>query len=246
MNRNNFYDNIVFILLFAYLIIIMAAFCGFLASRTRVVKNEESSSKYELITTSTTTNKETTTALTTSCTDFTTKATTDHSTKETEITVHSDIGCTYTEERLRTTMSTSCTSTNTIIDTITTEQTYRTNDTIDEISYVKTFSRGTYYCYGGEAIGGSGRQLISCSVGDGGVKGSIASSYLYNIYGYNYNNHRTIVYLEVSGYQDMNGYYYLDDSDAGNPDVIDFFYIFAYECPFSNQGIVEVNCYIVN
>lgn len=44
----------------------------------------------------------------------------------------------------------------------------------------------------------------------------------------------------------MNGYYYLDDSDAGNPNVIDFYYIYASNCPFRNQGVVQVECWIVN
>ena len=42
----------------------------------------------------------------------------------------------------------------------------------------------------------------------------------------------------------MNGYYYLDDSDVGNPNVIDFFYINSSECPFRNAGVVYVDCYI--
>lgn len=119
-------------------------------------------------------------------------------------------------------------------------------DTSSNMSFVKTFSRGTYYCYGGPRRGGSGRQLISCGCGNGTVKGSIASSYLYRNFGYNYNGKRTMVYLEISGYPAMNGYYYLDDSDAGNPNVIDFFYITSSECLFRNQGVVSVNCYIVN
>lgn len=119
-------------------------------------------------------------------------------------------------------------------------------DTPSNMSFVKVFSRGTYYCYGGPRRGGSGRQLISCGCGNGTVKGSIASSYLYRNYGYNYNGKRTMVYLEISGYSAMNGYYYLDDSDAGNPNVIDFFYITSSECLFRNQGVVSVNCYIVN
>lgn len=119
-------------------------------------------------------------------------------------------------------------------------------DTPSNMSFVKVFSRGTYYCYGGPRQGGSGRQLISCGCGNGTVKGSIASSYLYRNYGYNYNGKRTMVYLEISGYPAMNGYYYLDDSDAGNPNVIDFFYITSSECLFRNQGVVSVNCYIVN
>lgn len=116
----------------------------------------------------------------------------------------------------------------------------------ENMTYVKQFTRGTYYAYGTSCYGGSGRYLIDCSYGEGDVKGSIASSYLYNNYGYNYNGKRTKVYLEIEGYSDMNGYYYLDDSDAGNSEVIDFFYIYGGNCQFQNQGVVNVNCYIVS
>ena len=113
------------------------------------------------------------------------------------------------------------------------------------LTYIKHFSRGTYYAYGCEKYGGSGRYLYDCSYGDGnGIKGSIASSYLYSNYGYNYNGERTKVYLEVNGYPDMNGWYYLDDSDAGNWEVIDFFYIYGSNCQFQYQGVVEVDAYI--
>lgn len=112
-----------------------------------------------------------------------------------------------------------------------------------ELTYVKHFSRGTYYAYGGARNGGSGRVLIDCSCGDGDVKGSIASSYLYNNYGYNVDG-RTKVYLEIEGYSDINGWYYLDDSDAGNSEVIDFFYYYDSNCQFQCQGVVQVDCYI--
>ena len=115
-----------------------------------------------------------------------------------------------------------------------------------ELTYVKPFTRGTYYAYGGPRNGGSQRQLIDCSIGDGTVKGSIASSYLYQNYGYNYNGKRTTVYLEIEGYSQMSGYYYLDDCDAGNSNVIDFFFLYESNCPFKEQGIVQVDCYIVN
>lgn len=115
-----------------------------------------------------------------------------------------------------------------------------------ELTYVKRFTRGTYYAYGGPRKGGSQRQLIDCSIGDGTVKGSIASSYLYRNYGYNYNGKRTMVYLEIEGYSQMSGYYYLDDCDAGNSNVIDFFFLYESNCPFKEQGIVQVDCYIVN
>ena len=114
----------------------------------------------------------------------------------------------------------------------------------DGLTYLKRFSRGTYYAYGCECYGGSGRYLYDCSYGDGNsIKGSVASSYLYNTLGYNYNGERTKVYLEVNGYQNMDGWYYVDDSDAGNHNVIDFFYIYGSNCPFRNQGVVEVDCY---
>ena len=114
------------------------------------------------------------------------------------------------------------------------------------MTYVKNFTRGTYYAYGGPRIGGSQRQLIDCSIGDGTVKGSIASSYLYGNYGYNYNGKRTMVYLEIENYSQMNGYYYLDDCDAGNSNVIDFYFLYESNCPFQEQGVVQVDCYIVN
>lgn len=125
------------------------------------------------------------------------------------------------------------------------------NGTVDNadgypMTYVKNFSRGTYYAYGYQCTGGSGRALIDCLYGSGGVKGSIASSYLYRNYGYNYNGKRTMVYLEISGYPSMNGYYYLDDSDAGNPNVIDFYYTYNSNCQFQYQGVVSVDCYIVS
>lgn len=123
---------------------------------------------------------------------------------------------------------------------------YNTTDIIN-YTYVKEFSRGTYYSYNKPVYGGSGRSLIDCSYGtDNNVKGSIASSYLYNNYGYNYNDKRTMVYLKINGYESMNGYYYLDDSDEGNSEVIDFYYHYASNCPFQYQGIVNVSCYIVN
>lgn len=112
------------------------------------------------------------------------------------------------------------------------------------ILFVKSFSRGTYYCYGCSKVGGSGRSLISCDCGDETVKGSIASSYLYNNYGYLYSGNRSKFYIECPDYPEMNGYYYLDDSDAGNSEVIDFFYINSSGCPFRNVGVIKVNVYI--
>lgn len=128
---------------------------------------------------------------------------------------------------------------------------------IGELTYVKHFTRGTYYAYGGHRKGGSQRQLIDCSIGNGIVKGSVASSYLYRTFGYNYNGKRTMIYLEIEGYPQMNGYYYLDDCSRqtdyysgskliDSDSVIDFFFLYGSNCPFRNQGVVQVDCYIVN
>lgn len=112
--------------------------------------------------------------------------------------------------------------------------------------FVKNFSKGTYYAYGCQKKGGSGRSLIDCSVGSDLVKGSIASSYLYLNYGYNYNGKRTMVYLEVDGYPEMNGHYFLDDGNSfSHKNVIDFYYTYGSSCPFSKQGVVSVDCWIV-
>lgn len=122
----------------------------------------------------------------------------------------------------------------------------------DSMIYVKRFPRGTYYPAGPYAKGGSTRYLIDCSKGDGRVKGSVASSYLYTEYGYEYNGSRTLLYLEVydkkgeKDLSDMNGFYYLDDSDAWNPNVIDFFYEYECNCPFQGIGVVDVECWVVN
>ena len=130
------------------------------------------------------------------------------------------------------------------------KETAKTSGTTDSsveasgTTYCGSF-RGTYYAYGGPRHGGSGRNLIDCSYGDGNVKGSIASRYFYSNYGYNYNGKRTMVYLEVSGYPQMNGYYYVDDC-CGSYNVIDFFYIYNSNCPFQYQGVTSVNAYIVN
>lgn len=142
-----------------------------------------------------------------------------------------------------TTVNTTVAETTNKVETTTTN----TETTKDNLTYVKKFSRGTYFAYDSTNVkGGSGRTLIDCSIGDGTVKGSIASSYLQQTYGYNYNGSRTMVYLEINGYPSMNGYYYLDSSNSATEhDVIDFFYYYNSNCPFQYQGVVSVECYLV-
>ena len=134
------------------------------------------------------------------------------------------------------------------------QTTYTTTLSVeDEIiskEFVKTFSKGTYYCYEQTGVkGGSGRTLVDCSVcennGDKVIKGSIASIYLYDLYCYNKNG-RTTVYIEVPEFPQMSGYYYLDDCN-GSYDIVDFFFCYSSNCPFQYKGVVSnVSVYIDN
>jgi hypothetical protein len=132
---------------------------------------------------------------------------------------------------------------------VTTSSSIATTKFVNEVIQVATL-KGTYYLptraqQGKVLKGGSGRYLIDCSKGDNQVKGSVASSYFYKRYGYNYNGKRTMLYLEVQEYPEMNGYYYLDDSNTMGVNLIDFFFYNQNSCPFSKRGVVKVNTYIV-
>lgn len=116
-------------------------------------------------------------------------------------------------------------------------------------SLIRAGMRGTYYAPGSwnnySATGGSGRALLDCNYGgDGYARGSIASGYLYNLLGYYQNDGRTTVWLDVSGYPEMNGLYYLDDCSGA--DVIDFFYNANGNCQFCYAGVVSVDVYYAN
>lgn len=116
-------------------------------------------------------------------------------------------------------------------------------------SLIRGGMRGTYYAPGSwnsySNVGGSGRYLLDCNYGgDGYAKGSIASGYLYNLLGYSGNGGRTAVWLEISGYPDMSGVYYLDDCSGA--DVIDFYYDQNCNCQFCYAGVVSVDVYYVN
>lgn len=119
-------------------------------------------------------------------------------------------------------------------------------DVRNSANFVKTFTRGTYYCYEKTNVcSGSGRLLMDCSIKDDEIKGSVACRYIYEKYGYNYNGARTIVYLDIPEQSSMSGFYFIDDCCASN-DVIDFFFYYANNCPFKNQGVLtKISCYIV-
>lgn len=215
-------------------------------------------------------NQAVTTAATTTCTTYvsTTKtvpATTITTTTSTYVTSTTTTTATTTTVRCTTTKETTTKNTTAMSHTerITTSQQTTTNHSGTEqlpqshsTGAVINFSRGTFYNAPSGAKGGSQRKLIDCSVGNGTVKGSVASWRLYREYGYKYNGSRTMLYIEVDGYSQMNGYYYLDDCSASKNyyaggklvdanSVIDFFYVNGRKCPFYGQGVVRVKCYVV-
>ena len=156
------------------------------------------------------------------------------------------VNTTTTTENIETTTSEETTTT-------TTEETTVDDDTMEGLTYLKSFSKGTYYSgqyYSSNPStvkGGSGRTLVDCSKGDGtGVKGSIASNYIQRNYGYKRNGGRTLVYIECEQYPDMNGTYYLDDSQGYNNEVIDFYYYYNSNCPFQYQGVITVEAWLVD
>lgn len=135
-------------------------------------------------------------------------------------------------------------------------------------SFVKTLNRGTYYGNyptGASTKGGSGRVLLGCdTVSDYKglkIKGSVACRLLVlgendngTGCGYNYNGDRTICYVEVPEYDELNGYYFLDDSNGvGDTDpysMIDFYYVSYNDVPswFKNVGVIKtgIKLYMVN
>ena len=98
----------------------------------------------------------------------------------------------------------------------------------------------TYYLSIGSQIpyqtkGGSGRILLDCGVKDDNIKGSVACRSAYELYGYNYNEERTKLYIRVPDFPEMTGYYYLDDC-CGPYDVVDFYFGEEDNCPFKGIG----------
>lgn len=103
--------------------------------------------------------------------------------------------------------------------------------------------KGTYYS--GKSVpckGGSGRTLINCTTSSSGIKGSVASRYVYSKYGYKKGG-RTKVWIECSGMPSMTGWYYVDDCCGAN-NVIDFYYLRNSNCPFRKSGVISVKVYI--
>jgi len=191
-------------------------------------------------TTEETTTETTTTTSTTTTTEMTTTTTT--TTEETTITTEET-----TTETTTTTVKTNKTTTTTTKKekTTTTEPNNSVNPTgvsKNNLKLLGTFT-GTYYK--GDTYtckGGSERTLIDCKSGGQGVKGSVASRYVYDRYKY-WHNGRTKVYIEVPSMPHMTGWYYVDDY-CGSSSVVDFYYHTYDRVPFRSKGIIECKVYI--
>lgn len=152
---------------------------------------------------------------------------------------------TNTTTKRSTTTTTTKTITSTTKATTTTTQKKESNN----MELVGTFKL-TYYIPTSKQnpntiVGGSGRKLIDCSVGDGTVKGSVACRAVCEKYGYKYNGKRTMIYLDVPNFKSLTGYYYVDDCCGGKA-TVDIYYNSKNNCPFKNVGVIRgAKCYIV-
>lgn len=172
------------------------------------------------------------------------KITTD--TSETETTTSESTSMTVTEatttEFETTGESTSSTTSTTMGTTLTSSKGVKTGED-EKLTLLGKF-KGTYYA--GKTVpckGGSGRTLIDCTVGSNGIKGSVASRYAYEKWGYKANGGRTKLYLEIKGHESMNGWYWVDDCNAVNS-IIDFYFYKNANCPWQKAGVVEVKAYV--
>ena len=149
---------------------------------------------------------------------------------------------TTTEEPCTTTTTTKKTTTTTV--TTTTEETTTTTtiDMKDSLTYLGSFT-GTYFTGDGYPCnGGSGRILIDCGIKPDNLKGSVASKFVYENYGYNHNG-RTTIYITCDAIPSMDGWYFVDDYNADSS-IIDFYYSNTSNCIFEYDGIINVNAWI--
>ena len=148
---------------------------------------------------------------------------------------------TQTQTTLSTTTTTELSTTITEITTTTTQISVSTEIT-DEMTYLGTFI-GTYFRGDTNPCnGGSGRQLLDCKLKPGTAKGSVASKYVFDNFGYNVNN-RTLIWIEFSDYPEMNGWYAVDDCNA-DPNVVDFYFPDYSQCPWELDGVTPVKVWI--
>lgn len=143
------------------------------------------------------------------------------------------------------TTTTTCTTSTTVTTvTTTTEETTTTTttDMKESLTYLGSFT-GTYFK--GETDpcnGGSGRILIPCVIKDDTYKGSVASKFVFNSYGYELNG-KTMIYIEFPSMPDLNGWYSVDDCNA-DPSIIDFYFPDYSKCPWQQDGVIQCVAWI--
>ena len=84
--------------------------------------------------------------------------------------------------------------------------------------------------------------LVSCYVKDDSYKGSVASRFVYENYGY-YRNDKTMVRIEFPKYPELNGWYSVDDCCA-SMNVADFYFADYSTCPWQLHGVTECRMWI--
>lgn len=145
------------------------------------------------------------------------------------------------------TTTTTCTTSTTVTTvTTTTEETTTstttTTDMKDSLTYLGSFT-GTYFKGDSDPCnGGSGRILIPCDIKDDTYKGSVASQFVFNQYGYERNG-KTMIYIEFPTIPEMNGWYSVDDYNA-DPSIIDFYFPNYSKCPWQQDGVIQCVAWI--
>ena len=136
-----------------------------------------------------------------------------------------------------TTLSTTVTTMTESSTTMVTTSDWKANMTLLG-AFTATYYKGNYT----PCNGGSGRMLVSCYEKETSYKGSVASKYVYERYGY-YLNDKTMVYIEFGKYPRLNGWYSVDDCNA-DPKIVDFYFADYSTCPWQNDGLTSVDVWI--
>lgn len=150
---------------------------------------------------------------------------------------------TSTETTVTTTESTtSSTITDTTITDVTTEPATTVTDITDTMTYLGSFCANYYHGDYVPCYGGSGRMLVSCYEKDEWYKGSVASKFVFDNYGYEVNG-KTMVYIEFPSFERLNGWYSVDDYNADSS-IVDFYFADYSTCPWQNDGVVMCQVWI--
>lgn len=161
-------------------------------------------------------------------------------TAETDICETSEMTVTpvTTTELTVTTTTTTTTVTATESTTSTSSEPPESSERIFLGAYKATYYRGSGY----PCNGGSGRVLNSCYVKDDEYKGSVASRFVYESYGY-FKDGVTTVYIEFPEFPKLDGLYSVDDCNAESG-IFDFYFAEYGDCPWKYDGVTVCKVWI--